>query len=131
MLPERANSPFPIDGIAGTVVLYRFLFTLDYPGGRLVLRRATPESSRTAMSESAATGAVRVPFWLAGDHFIFARGTVNNAGPYLFHVDTGMAGGGFSCPEHVVKEAKIELPKEGFQGMGGGGPITVYPSRST
>ncbi len=26
------------------------------------------------------------------------------------------AGGGFSCPEYVVKEAKIELPKEGFQG---------------
>ncbi|MBM3293005.1 MAG: hypothetical protein FJY82_00610 [Candidatus Aminicenantes bacterium] len=38
-----------------------------------------------------------------------------------------MAGGGFSCPEYVVKETKIELPKEGFQGMGGGGPVTVYP----
>jgi hypothetical protein len=38
-----------------------------------------------------------------------------------------MAGGGFSCPEYVVKEAKIELSKEGFQGMGGGGPITVFP----
>ncbi|MFA7160898.1 MAG: hypothetical protein WC299_16500, partial [Kiritimatiellia bacterium] len=110
-----------------TVVLYRFLFTLDYPGNRLLLRRNTPESARTLASESAAAGTVRVPFWLAGDHFIFARGTVNGAGPYLFLVDTGMAGGGFSCPEYVVKEAKIELSKEGFQGMGGGGPITVFP----
>ena len=38
-----------------------------------------------------------------------------------------MAGGGFTCPEYVVKEAKIELPEQGFQGMGGGGPVTVYP----
>ncbi|HSQ34799.1 MAG TPA: aspartyl protease family protein [Candidatus Binatia bacterium] len=127
VLPERAGSPLPIDGIVGTVVLYRFLFTLDYPGGRLILRRNTTEIAKTVQDEMAKTSAIHMPFWLAGDHFIFARGTANNAGPYLFHVDTGMAGGGFGCPEHVVKEAKIELPKEGFQGMGGGGPITVYP----
>ncbi len=127
VLPERAGSPLPIDGIVGTVVLYRFLFTLDYPGGRLVLRRNTPEMSKAVQADSEKAGAFRMPFWLAGDHFIFARGTANGAGPYLFHVDSGMAGGGFSCPEYVVKEAKIELPKEGFQGMGGGGPITVYP----
>ncbi len=105
----------------------RFLFTLDYPGGRLVLRRNTPEQSKAVQAESKKAGAFRMPFWLAGDHFIFARGTANGAGPYLFHVDSGMAGGGFSCPEYVVKEANIELPKQGFQGMGGGGPITVYP----
>jgi hypothetical protein len=127
VLPERAGSPLPIDGIVGTVVLYRFLFTLDYPGGRLVLRRNTAEMSKAVQAESEKAGAFRMPFWLAGDHFIFARGTANGAGPYLFLVDSGMAGGGFSCPEYVVKEAKIELPKQGFQGMGGGGPITVYP----
>ena len=127
VLPERAGSPLPIDGIVGTVVFYRFLFTLDYPGGRLVLRRNTAEMSKAVQAESEKAGAFRMPFWLAGDHFIFARGTANGAGPYLFLVDSGMAGGGFSCPEYVVKEAKIELPKEGFQGMGGGGPITVYP----
>jgi hypothetical protein len=127
VLPARAGSPLPIDGIVGTVMLYRFLFTLDYPGGRLILRRNTPELSKAFQAESEKAGAFRMPFWLAGDHFIFARGTVNGTGPNLFHVDSGMAGGGFSCPEYVVKEAKIELPKEGFQGMGGGGPITVYP----
>jgi hypothetical protein len=127
VIPERARSPLPIDGIVGTVVLYRFLFTLDYPGGRLLLRRNAPESSKAVAIESTAAGAIRVPFWLAGAHFIFARGTANGAGPYLFLVDSGMAGGGFSCPEYVVKEAKIELPKEGFQGMGGGGPVTVFP----
>ncbi|MGD1048388.1 MAG: aspartyl protease family protein [Candidatus Krumholzibacteriaceae bacterium] len=127
VIPERGNGSMPIDGIVGTVVLYHFLFTLDYPGGRLLLRRYTSEATESVQNGFEAAGAFRVPFWLAGDHFIFAQGTVNGAGPYLFLVDTGMAGGGFDCPEYVVKEAKIELPKEGFQGMGGGGPITLYP----
>lgn len=64
---------------------------------------------------------------MARDHFVFAWGTANGAGPYLLLVDTGMAGGEFSCPEHVIDEAKIELPKDGLQGMGAGGPITNYP----
>jgi hypothetical protein len=125
-IPDRAG-PLKVDGIVGTVVLYHFLFTLDYPGGRLILRRNTPQASKAVRTEAEGSGAVRLPFWLAGDHLVYAWGTVNGSGPYLFLVDTGMAGGGFTCPEFVVKEAHIELPKQGFQGMGGGGPITVYP----
>ncbi len=119
--------PLPVDGVIGTVVLYHFLFTLDYPGSRLVLRRNSPEASRSVRIEAESAGAAVVPFWLAGDHYIHAWGKVNGKGPYLLLVDTGMAGGGFSCPEYVVKEAGIEISKEGFQGVGGGGPITVYP----
>jgi hypothetical protein len=127
VIPQGPRGPFQVDGIVGTVVLYHFLFTLDYPKGRLILRRNTPAMSKTVRAESEAAGAIIVPFWLAGDHFIHAWGTANGAGPFLFFVDTGMAGGGFSCPEYVLKEAKIELPKEGIQGMGGGGAITAYP----
>jgi len=117
----------PVDGIIGTVVLYHFLFTLDYPGGALVLRRGTPEISKSFRAEADAAGSIRMPFWFAGDHFVFAWGTVNGAGPYLFFVDTGMGGGGFDCPESVIKEANIKLPEKGFTGQGGGGPVTVYP----
>lgn len=117
----------PVDGIIGTVVLYHFLFTLDYPGGELVLRRRTPEMSRSVRAEADAAGAARMPFWFAGDHFVYAWGTVNGAGPYLFFVDTGMGGGGFDCPESVIKEANIKLPEKGLTGQGGGGPVTVYP----
>lgn len=127
VIPQGPAAPIQIDGIVGTVVLYQFLFTLDYPGDRLILRRNTPAMSAAVQGEAKAAEAVRVPFWLAGDHFVFAWGTANGAGPYLFLVDTGMAGGGFSCPEHVIDEAKIELPKDGLQGMGAGGPITIYP----
>jgi len=127
VLPQSPGGPFQVDGIVGTVVLYQFLFTLDYPKGRLILRRNTPEMSKSVRAESEAAGAAVIPFWLAGDHFVYAWGTANGAGPYLFFVDTGLAGGGFICTERVLKEAKIELPKEGIQGMGGGGAVTSYP----
>jgi len=127
VIPQGPPGPFQVDGILGTVVLYHFLFTLDYPNGRLILRRNTPEMSKTVRAESEAAGAILVPFWLAGDHFVHAWGTANGAGPYLFFIDTGLAGGGFICPEYMLKEAKIELPQESIQGMGGGGAVTVYP----
>jgi hypothetical protein len=59
--------------------------------------------------------------------YVYTWGTVNGAGPYLFFVDTGMGGGGFDCPESVIKEASIKLPEQGFTGQGGGGPVTAYP----
>lgn len=64
---------------------------------------------------------------MARDHFVFAWGTANGAGPCLLLVDTGMAGGRLGCPGHVIDEAKIGLPKDGLQRMGAGGPTTIYP----
>jgi hypothetical protein len=100
---------------------------LDYPAGKLILARFPRAVPSKPLTERESEGLFNIPFWLAGDHFIYARGTANGSGPYLFLVDTGMAGGGFDCPNSVMDEAKIELSKEGFQGMGGGGKITVYP----
>jgi len=47
-----------MDGVLGTVFLYHFLFTLDYPKGELVLR------PRSALSPGA--GAIEIPFWMTG-----------------------------------------------------------------
>ncbi len=44
------------------------------------------------------------------------------------HVDTGMAGGGFGCQKSVRQAAGIDLTGLAtFEGMGGGGPVTVTP----
>jgi hypothetical protein len=74
------------------------------------------------------TGAVKVPFWLAGDHFMVAHGTVNQSSPKLFLVDTGMAGGGFTCSEATLQEAGIELDEsQAREGIGGGGKVKLIP----
>lgn len=68
-----------------------------------------------------------MPFWLAGNHLIRSHGRVGDSEPVVLFVDTGLAGGGFTCPQSTIDEARIKLPDQSFQGMGGGGPITVTP----
>jgi hypothetical protein len=44
----------------------------------------------------------------------------------LFFADTGLAGGGFTCPKSTMAEADIKLPSgPEFEGQGGGGKMKV------
>ncbi len=117
-----------VDGIIGTVLLYHFIPTLDYPQGELVLRRKTKENLKRVEREARAKETIVIPFWMAGDHYMVAWGTVNKSQPLLFFVDTGLAGGGFTCAESTLKEAGINL-QESFaaEGVGGGGKVKVIP----
>jgi len=115
-----------VDGIIGTILLYHFLPTLDYPKGELVLRRRTPEMRAQFEREAAAQNTVAQPFWLAGDHFMFAWGQVNGRPPVLLFVDTGLAGGGFVCSEQAARDYGIDLSKtQTAEGVGGAGPTRV------
>jgi hypothetical protein len=110
------------------VLLYHFLPTLDYPGGRLILRRRTAEGAADLDGEIRGKKVAVVPFWMAGDHYMIGWGTVNNGRPLLFFVDTGLAGGGFTCPESTLLEATIKLPETpAGEGIGGGGKVKVFP----
>jgi len=115
----------PVKGVLGTVFLYHFLFTFDYPGGNLILERKAEENIAKLENSISSEDYHNIPFWMIGNHVMVAHGKVNNSKPLLFWLDTGMAGGGFDCPESVVKEGNIELSDETFTGMTGGGPIEV------
>jgi hypothetical protein len=118
----------PIRGVIGTVFLYHFIFTFDYPNGKLILQRKTEENMKQMKRQIQSKDNIVVPFWMAGDHIIVARGTVNKSGPILFFLDTGMAGGGFTGSDKTVKEANIQLPEESFEGVGGGGKVMIKPA---
>jgi Aspartyl protease len=110
-----------IHGIIGTVFLYHFRSTLDYLSGRLVLE---PRDRRGAHSNTGrARRVVPVAFGLDGDHFMVARGAVNRSSTLLF-IDSGLAGGGFTCPAYTMERAGIPIP-EGrvVEGQGGGGSV--------
>jgi Aspartyl protease len=116
----------PVSGVLGTVLLYHFLATLDYPKGELVLKqRIKPDvATKTYQSENTFS----MPFWMSGDHFITVRGRVEESPEMLFFVDTGLAGAGFTCPESTLKEANIVLPGGDAQtGIGGGGAVSILP----
>ncbi len=119
----------PVRGVIGTALLYHFLATLDYPRGVLILRRPTEENRQLVYREFlAGGGGMEIPFWLAGDHYLLARGTVNRSSPLLFCVDTGLAGGGFVCPDSTLKEAAIPVrTDQSTEGVGGGGRVQASP----
>jgi hypothetical protein len=106
-----------VAGIVGTVFLYHFRATLDYPHARLVLVRRG--------SAAPATGAIEMPFWMAGDHYMVASGTVDSSGSKTWFVDSGMAGAAFTAPASTLRDAGIPLPDttKGISGIGGGGSV--------
>lgn len=122
---SRVAPGHEIRGVLGTVVLYRFRATIDYPGGRLVLE---PRLGDVGEKPEDPEGTVRIPFWMAGDHLIVAPGRVNDADPLLLLVDTGLAGAAFTGPKSTLDEAGVELvPQSAGTGIGGGGEVTVVP----
>jgi hypothetical protein len=126
VIPMGAASMFGgtrVDGAVGTAFLSRFVATIDYPAHRLVLR---PRGSGLPL---AAAGVTRVPIWLVGDHFIFAKGAVNALENQLMLVDSGGAGVGFSPEAAEIEAAHITLDKDhAGQGVGGGGAVNVIPA---
>jgi predicted aspartyl protease len=117
-----------VDGIIGTVLLYHFRSTLDYPRGQLVLWRNTAENRRQLAAAARADGSMAVPFWMGGDHYRVAWARVDRAPPVLLFVDTGLAGGGVVLAESVLKEAGIKLDERlAGEGVGGGGKARAVP----
>ena len=109
-----------IDGCIGTVILSRFLSTIDYKRGELVLSRGS--------GAVAPPGAVSMPFWLTGDHYMVSYGTVNDLPPQLFFIDTGLTDAGVNLRRQVIDEAGIVLDESrASEGVGGGGVLKSIP----
>jgi hypothetical protein len=116
-------------GVVGTRILMRVRATLDYPAGALVLVRPRAHTAKASAHAAKASGnaARRVlPIWLGGDHYVLARGRMNDGPEELWFVDTGLAGAGLTAPSRTLEGAKIEIPDTadvGAMGMGGGGSV--------
>jgi hypothetical protein len=117
-----------IQGVIGTGLLMHFLSTIDYCGGQLVL---APRSGSAAFeARAAASGANVVPFWLVGDHFMFARGRMNQA-EGIFYIDTGLAGGGLVATKATLDAAGVTVDEsKTLTGQGGGGAVQFVPFRA-
>ncbi|MGB8264981.1 MAG: aspartyl protease family protein, partial [Candidatus Velthaea sp.] len=121
--PTRMVPFFPgrrVDGILGTGFFMRFTSTIDYPHAQLVFRPRGAQASPPS--------AIVVPFWLVGDHFLFARGRVNDAPEALMLIDTGLAGGGLAPTKATIDAAHIALDTQHADtGIGGGGNVAIVP----
>jgi Aspartyl protease len=104
--------------VIGTGFLRQFLPTLDYPGGRLLLRAR----------ESAPEPGIEVPFALALVHLLIVSGRLNDLAA-TFIVDSGLEdeiGGAVTCSAETLVAAGIALPKTSPRtGESGAGDVTL------
>jgi hypothetical protein len=131
IFPSHAGGLFAdlhVDGVIGTTLFERFLVTIDYPKGRLVLRTRSPQVSAAFIAAQTQAGSTIVPCWLVGDHYVFAKARVNDAPPGLFIFDSGLAGGGLTATKALVNAANITIdPRQARSGIGGGGAVSFVP----
>jgi predicted aspartyl protease len=121
-----APVPPDVDGVLGTAFFERFLTTIDYARGRLILRAKS--QSATVESAAAAHGDSVVPMYLVPDHFIFARAHVNDAPEGLFYIDTGGGMVGVDLTKASLDAAHITpVAEHAFSIMGGGGEVRALP----
>jgi len=111
--------------VIGTGFLSRFLATLDYPQGRLLLR---PHGTAPPQ-----VGAVEVPFALALTHLMVVTGSLVDRAGLTFLVDSGLrdeAGAAFTAPASTLAATGIPLPDTTPErGMSGAGDTTLELGR--
>jgi hypothetical protein len=74
----------------GTAVLERFLATLDFPSRRLILSPRGDPRLRAEQLGMLSGEREEVPFYLWGDHFMFARGSLGDERGLNFFIDSGL-----------------------------------------
>ena len=75
--------------ILGTRILSNFLTTWDNDSGRLILTPRGAAAAARVHYEQYGAGGEELPFYLAGDHYMWAHGSVGD-NPVLYFVDTGL-----------------------------------------
>src|SRR5262249_17665045 len=115
-------------GSIGTTIFYHFLSTMDYANGALILRRKTNAQLREFQAKAISAGATTAPLWLAPDHFLFSRGSINDFGPAVVALDTGGPGIGVAMTAEIAAQAGVvpdyTMPRP-FRGPGF--DFTAYP----
>ena len=94
VLPSLSGSQDFI--IFGTNVLEQFHSTLDYPRKRLILSPRDDDELRKRHMQMLPGRRVEMPFYLWGDHYMFARGGFGDHRGLNFFIDSGLVKLGWS-----------------------------------
>ena len=96
--------------IFGTNILEQFLATIDYPNSRFLL---TPKSRKDLYPNHLALlpkRQERLPFYMWGDHYMFAKGSFNEMSGLNFFFDSGLVA--LAEIDGELKQAPFTVSKE-------------------
>lgn len=96
--------------IFGTNILEQFLATIDYPNSRFIL---TPRNRKDLYPEHLALLPKKqetLPYYMWGDHYMFAKGSFNNIHGLNFFFDSGLVA--LTEVDGKIKQAPFTVSKE-------------------
>ncbi len=102
--------------IFGTNVLQQFHATMDYPNERLILSPRRNEELTTQHMEVHGERIVEVPFFMWGDHYMFARGKFGEIEDLNYFVDSGLVA--LDPNEDGVRQACFIAMRENYEKWG-------------
>jgi hypothetical protein len=76
--------------IFGTNILQEFLSTLDYPGKQLILSPRNDAGQQKQHLDMLPENHAEIPFYMWGDHYMFARGAMGEFKDLNFFIDSGL-----------------------------------------
>ena len=98
-----------VAGIIGLNVLRRFTPTLDYDGGKLILRRAGSDAAQAARDKASSPSSVsRVPFELWGENQLMVAGSLAGGRRMEFILQSGFPACGVAAPSEVLDEVGVK-----------------------
>lgn len=94
----------------GTGILNQFLSTIDYPNRRLILTKRNNPRAKNEHFKLLGERCGKVPFFMALDHHLIAKGSLNGRENLTFFVDSGLAAIGQPDPNGPVIQAAFMMP---------------------
>jgi len=98
--------------IFGTNILQQFLSTLDYPNKRLILSPRDNSQLRKEHLAMLPEDKVKIPFYMAGDHYMFVRGGVGEHRDLNFFIDSGLVS--LHPGKGGIRQAAFTAPPNSF-----------------
>ena len=122
------GNEFTVSGVIGVGIFKRFLTTMDYPAGQLILCK---KNRHSIIENQSYANAVEVPFVLASSHLIISTGEANGKEVNVF-VDSGLAVPGVSIllSNDTVHYADVSVSEpETIETVGAAGVIEIQISQ--
>jgi hypothetical protein len=81
------------DGVVTTLMLKQFLSTVDYDNKEITLRERSETGKKQLLKFFGKAKPIQMPFWMANEHLMYTKGSLNGRDGLNMFMDSGLAAG--------------------------------------
>ncbi len=106
---------FTCEVCIGTGIFNQFLSTIDYPNQRLILTKRNIQKAKNEHLRLLGETLEKIPFFMVLDHYLIAKGSLNEWKNLTFFVDSGLAALGQPAQNDPVMQAAFMMPYDAIK----------------